>query len=129
MTSLNGRRILLSGAVLAGISVALGAFGSHALESLVTPERIGTWETGVRYQMLHALALLILGTLVATRTISVANFAAWCFTLGTVLFSGSLYLLVLLNQPILGAITPLGGVLYLLGWAALISILWRWQPK
>jgi uncharacterized membrane protein YgdD (TMEM256/DUF423 family) len=98
-------------AVLGFLSVAAGAFGTHALSDFVTPARLNTFEVGARYQMYHALALLALSAL--PRTCRPA--AAFWF-LGSVIFSGSLYLLVLLNVPILGAVAPIGGLLQLLGW-------------
>jgi uncharacterized membrane protein YgdD (TMEM256/DUF423 family) len=103
------------GAVLALLAVALGAFGAHALREIVTPERLQTFETGVRYQMYHALALLIMSVL------PLKNYrAAWFILIGTIIFSGSLYVLVLSNVGIFGAITPIGGVLQIIGWALLI---------
>jgi uncharacterized membrane protein YgdD (TMEM256/DUF423 family) len=103
------------GAVLALLAVAFGAFGAHALKEIVTPERLQTFETGVRYQMYHALALLVMSAL------PLKNYrAAWFLLIGTIIFSGSLYLLVLTGIGIFGAITPIGGVLQLIGWALLI---------
>jgi uncharacterized membrane protein YgdD (TMEM256/DUF423 family) len=102
------------GAALALLAVAFGAFGAHALRDVVTPERLQTFETGVRYQMYHATALLVMSAL------PLKNYrAAWLLLIGTIIFSGSLYLLVLTNISILGAVTPLGGVLQIIGWALL----------
>jgi uncharacterized membrane protein YgdD (TMEM256/DUF423 family) len=102
------------GAVLALLAVAFGAFGAHALKDIVTPERLQTFETGVRYQMYHALALLVMSVL------PLKNYrAAWFLLIGTIIFSGSLYLLVLLDVAIFGAITPIGGVLQIVGWVLL----------
>lgn len=129
MKSNHGRLMLILGSLLAGIAVALGAFGSHALETIVSADRVETWQTAVRYQLFHALALLILGILTfVIRAVTLA-IPAWCFLLGTLFFSGSLYLLVLLNLPILGALTPIGGALYLLGWGSMLYLLWRWHPN
>ncbi|GAA0517159.1 DUF423 domain-containing protein [Deinococcus depolymerans] len=102
MPALNSFR---TGAVLAAAGVALGAFGAHALKAQLTPEALGTFETGVRYQMYAALALLVLGTQ-PTQTR-----APWPLLAGAVIFSGSLYLLTLTGVKILGAVTPIGGVL------------------
>lgn len=102
------------GAILAFLAVGLGAFGAHALSATLPTERLATFETAARYQMYHALALLILGAL-PTR----AQRAAWFLFLGTIIFSGSLYLLVLTNLSWFGAIAPIGGVLMLAGWATL----------
>jgi uncharacterized membrane protein YgdD (TMEM256/DUF423 family) len=100
------------GAVLGFIAVAAGAFGAHGLKGVLTPERFETFEVAVRYQMYHALAILLAGLLGAPQ-------AAWCFLAGVLIFSGSLYLLVLTDQRWLGAITPIGGLLFLAGWIAL----------
>jgi uncharacterized membrane protein YgdD (TMEM256/DUF423 family) len=103
------------GVVLALLAVAFGAFGAHALKEIVTPERLQTFETGVRYQMYHALALLIMSAL------PLKNYrAAWFLLIGTVIFSGSLYILVLSDVGIFGAITPIGGVLQIIGWGLLL---------
>ena len=99
------------GAVLAFFGIALGAFGTHSLADLLTPERLATFETGVRYQMYHALGLLALGAL-PPRT----HRAAWCLFMGSVLFSGSLYLLVATDVGLWGVVAPVGGVLQLIGW-------------
>lgn len=122
------RLILITGAVLAGLGVALGAFGSHALQTLVDSHRIETWQTAVRYQLFHALALLALGAVQLQTTQRRLIGPACCLALGSVIFSGSLYALVLLNLPVLGALTPLGGLGQLAGWIWLISLLWRWRP-
>jgi uncharacterized membrane protein YgdD (TMEM256/DUF423 family) len=103
------------GAILALLAVAFGAFGAHALREIVTPERLQTFETGVRYQMYHALALLVMSVLPLKH-----YRAAWLLLLGTIIFSGSLYLLVLTDVGILGAITPMGGLLQIIGWGLLI---------
>jgi uncharacterized membrane protein YgdD (TMEM256/DUF423 family) len=103
------------GAVLALLAVAFGAFGAHALREIVTPERLQTFETGVRYQMYHALTLLIMPAL------PLKNYrAAWFLLVGTLIFSGSLYILVLSGVGVFGAITPIGGVLQIVGWALLV---------
>jgi uncharacterized membrane protein YgdD (TMEM256/DUF423 family) len=103
------------GVILGILAVAFGAFGTHALRDVVTPERLGTFETAVRYQMYHALALLIISAL------PLKNFrSAWFLLIGTIIFSGSLYLLVLSNVGIFGAITPIGGILQIIGWGLLI---------
>ena len=103
------------GAVLAGIGVTLGAFGAHALEARLTAERLATFETAVRYQMLHALAILAAALLGGERAV----LAGLLFLVGIALFSGSLYLLVLTGVRWLGAITPLGGVAFIAGWGIL----------
>lgn len=113
------RRLTALGALLAGLSVALGAFGSHALETMVTPQRLETWDTAVQYHMIHALALLWLGLYLRHFPHRGVLVSALLILAGTLIFSGSLYALVLLDIPILGAITPIGGVLLIGGWFTL----------
>ena len=107
--------------VLGFIGVLLGAFGAHALEGMTTPERLTTFETGVRYQLTHALALLGVAAIGRTSPTRALALAGNLFAAGTLVFSGSLYLLVLLELPWLGAVTPLGGVAFLVGWMALAA--------
>ena len=115
------------GAILAGLAVAFGAFGAHGLEKMVTPERLITWEKGVRYQMYHALALFIISWALVQypdQAKTLIN-AAWAFIIGIIFFSGSLYFLVLTGTLKLGPInlaliTPLGGVAFVLGWFLLV---------
>ena len=122
-----GARVVLAGAALAmALAVTLGAFGAHALRARVVPERLAVWQTAVQYHAWHALALLVVGLLLARGpaprglTASAALFAA-----GIVLFSGSLYLLALTGTRALGAVTPFGGVAFMAGWAMLIWAGWR----
>ncbi|HZD55762.1 MAG TPA: DUF423 domain-containing protein [Anaerolineales bacterium] len=111
---------VLLGGLSGGISVALGAFGAHALQSRLSPERLETFETGVRYQMYHALALLATAFgVVHWPGSSLPLLAGWAFVAGTLLFSGSLYLLVLTGKRWWGAITPFGGLAFILGWVLL----------
>ena len=107
------------GALFAGLGVAFGAFGAHALRARLEPRDLETFETAVRYQMYHAFALIACAWLIS-RGISQAGQAALAFTLGTIVFSGSLYVLVLTGQRWLGAVTPLGGVAFLAGWVLLM---------
>jgi uncharacterized membrane protein YgdD (TMEM256/DUF423 family) len=114
----NGRRGWLAVAALLGASgVAFGAGGAHALRSLMPPEYLPTFETGVRYHLIHALAVLALALAGERRRVALP---AALFTLGTVLFSGSLYALALGAPSGLGLVTPFGGVALLLGWLALL---------
>lgn len=114
---------LISGAIFGGTAVAAGAFGAHGLADKVTPERLATFATGAQYQMMHALALLIIGSLAlyntTTHRSALLSWVTGCFLVGTLLFSGSLYALVLLDIPRLGMITPFGGVTWLIGWLLL----------
>jgi uncharacterized membrane protein YgdD (TMEM256/DUF423 family) len=108
---------LNAGIIAAGLAVLLGAFGAHGLKSRVGPDLLAIWQTGVTYQFFHALALILLA-LWMRQTVQTATVALWCFVLGMVIFSGSLYLLTLTGVRGLGAITPIGGVLLILGWVA-----------
>ena len=107
------------GGISGFISVAAGAFGAHALRSRVTPEYLSVFETGARYQMYHALALLAVAWAISRGAGSTAQWAGWLFLIGTLMFSGSLYGLALTGIRWIGAITPLGGVAFLAGWLCL----------
>jgi uncharacterized membrane protein YgdD (TMEM256/DUF423 family) len=108
------------GALSALISVAAGAFGAHALRERLAPELLSVFETGARYQMYHALGLLAVAWASGRWPGPLPVWAGWLFVIGTVLFSGSLYLLGLTGVRWLGAITPLGGVAFLAGWVCLL---------
>ncbi len=108
-----------TGAVLGFLAVALGAFGAHALKTRLTPEALQIWHTAVLYHMIHAVVLLALGLYAKSAGVKV-NAGAFLFLAGIVLFSGSLYALALTDIKPLGAITPLGGLCFLAGWAFLI---------
>src|SRR5438045_1109379 len=114
------RTFLLAGAVAGLIAVGFGAFGAHGLRGRLTPEMLAVFETGVRYQMYHALALLLVAALAPHMAGKAIAAAGWLFVGGIVVFSGSLYLLAVTGVTILGAITPIGGVAFLAGWASLI---------
>lgn len=122
------RTFFTLGALFAGLAVALGAFGAHILRGSLSADLLATFETGVRYQVYHGLALfavvLALGRWPGSN-LSVA--AGWLFVAGILIFSGSLYVLALSGVRWLGAITPLGGVAFLSGWICLILAAWR-QP-
>ena len=107
--------LIAVGAINGGIAVAAGAFGAHGLRERISQHSLEIYETAVRYQMFHALAM-ILCAVIATAG---ARTAGWLFQGGIVLFSGSLYLLALTETKWLGAITPIGGLSFLAGWAAL----------
>ena len=121
------RKILVLGLIFAALSVLLGAFGAHALKSMVGGEKLQIFETGVRYQFMHAMALITLAIYCNQRHLSVKEqkriaWAAHFFIAGTLLFSGSLYILTLIATtdhpliPFIGPITPLGGLNFMLGW-------------
>jgi uncharacterized membrane protein YgdD (TMEM256/DUF423 family) len=107
---------LLLGAAYGFIAVALGAFGAHALKQKLSAEMLAVWRTAVEYQFYHALALLLLGLLARQMPAVSFNVAGACFSAGVLLFSGSLYALALSDIRMLGAVTPLGGLLFLTGW-------------
>ncbi|MCB0650777.1 MAG: DUF423 domain-containing protein [Saprospiraceae bacterium] len=113
------------GVLFALFAVIFGAFGAHALKEHLTPEHLISFETGVRYQFYHAFALMIISLLMYKRKNKFIDYAGWLFTAGTILFSGSIYLLAL--RPVLnfsgswlGPVTPLGGSLLIIGWAMLL---------
>jgi len=107
------------GCLSAGLAVALGAFGAHALKTRLAPDLLAVFETGVRYQMTHALALLAVAWAASRWPGRAVEAGGWLFVLGTLLFSGSLYALALSGVRWLGAITPLGGGAWLAGWLCL----------
>lgn len=114
---INQRNGLLIGIVFAGLAVAVGAFGAHALRPLLEAnERTETFELAVRYQFYHAFAILFSGMLMIHFPSRLLKHAVWCFSGGILLFSGSLYALSLSGVRALGAITPVGGVLFIAGW-------------
>ena len=106
-------------AVMAGLSVAIGAFAAHALKARVSPDLLVTFETGARYHMYHALAIGLVGLVASRLDHGLVQAAGWCFLAGILLFSGSLYALTLSGVRILGAVTPFGGLAFLSGWGLL----------
>ena len=113
------RHFLLFGAISGFLTVAFGAFAAHGLKDVLSPAMLATFQTGVEYQGLHALALLIVGMLGRGANKTGLRLAGWSFVTGILLFSGSLYLLALTEIRWLGIITPFGGTAFLVGWAAL----------
>lgn len=113
------RTFWMLGCVFGFVAVGAGAFGAHALRARLTPDLLAVWETAARYQMYHALALL--GVALAASRWPQGGWGApgWLFTAGIVIFSGSLYVLALSGVRWLGAVTPLGGLAFLAGWALL----------
>jgi uncharacterized membrane protein YgdD (TMEM256/DUF423 family) len=108
-------------AASAFVVVGLGAFGAHGLRNVLDAAGLATWDTAVQYQMFHVVALLVTGLLARERETRWLRWSGWSFVLGTVLFSGSLYVLALSGLRWLGMITPLGGVCFLLGWGLLFK--------
>lgn len=122
-----GTAFLVIAAVYGASGVALGAFGAHGLRSHLTPAALETWQTAVVYHLMHALALLVVGVWLRLGAASAAGAAegalataGWSFTIGVLLFSGSLYALALGGPRMLGPVTPLGGVAFIAGWLALL---------
>jgi uncharacterized membrane protein YgdD (TMEM256/DUF423 family) len=113
------RMFALLGAVSGFLAVAAGAFGAHALRARIPADLLAVYETGVRYQMYHALALFAVAWVSTRSTAPQVAWAGWLFVAGTIVFSGSLYALSLTGIRWLGAITPIGGVAFLAGWLAL----------
>jgi uncharacterized membrane protein YgdD (TMEM256/DUF423 family) len=123
-------KFLHRGIIFAGLAVLLGAFGAHALKQIVLPDQLVTFDTGVRYQMYHAIALILLGIFEQQESISNKTFnnpfikrVGLFFTLGILFFSGSIYLLTFKNQlPFsviwAGPVTPIGGLFFILGWVS-----------
>ena len=109
------------GALFALLSVAAGAFGAHLLRNQLDVQSLEIFQTAARYQMYHALALLVLGWITMTNKNQLLSWAGWCFTAGILIFSGSLYGLSLSGVKILGAITPLGGLSLMAGWGILLT--------
>ena len=114
------RLFLVIAALLGALSVAGGAFGAHALKGQLTETALNSFETGVRYQMYHAIALLFVAALSKQNPeVGLFTTAGWCFVAGVVLFSGSLYGLSLAGVKALGPVTPLGGAAFIAGWLCL----------
>jgi uncharacterized membrane protein YgdD (TMEM256/DUF423 family) len=118
------RTFLFLGALAGLTAVALGAFGAHALRARLSPDMLAVFETGVRYHFYHALALVATAVILGRHDGKLVVTAGWLFAAGIVLFSGSLYALALTGVTVLGAITPIGGVAFLLGWACLAIAAW-----
>lgn len=121
------RIVLTLAAALMFAGVAAGAFGAHALKARLTPDELAIWQTAVQYHVWHGIGLLAAGLLLLHRPDSVAlGVSGWLFVAGIALFSGSLYALALTGARGLGALTPLGGIAFLGGWAAMAWAAWRW---
>lgn len=119
------RIFVLIGALSGAMGVAAGAFGAHALRAKLEPRMLEVFETGARYQMYHAIALLFVAWAASRWPGSLTTASGWLLLAGTVLFSGSLYAMALTNVRALGAITPLGGVCFIAGWLCLAIAAWR----
>jgi len=120
MTNLS-RCFLASAAASGFLAVALGAFAAHGLKQQISPESLAVWQTGVQYQMYHAFALLAVGLLYQLHASKILKMSGLAFILGSFLFSGSLYALALGAPKMLGVITPVGGLAFLVGWLMLFA--------
>lgn len=117
-------RFAFLGALFAASAVAAGAFGAHALKSILDPAMLAVYETAARYQMYHALGLFVVAWLSRETHSPFANKAGWLFCAGILLFSGSLYVVALAGIKWMGALTPLGGVSFIGGWACVAWTAW-----
>ena len=120
---------MMIGSILAGLGVAGGAFASHGLKERLSDNALGIFETGLRYQMYHSLALLLVGLLLTCQQNTPSSLlgAGYGFLVGILIFSGSLYALSLTGIKWLGAITPIGGVAFIIGWVSLVITAWNWK--
>jgi len=122
---MNNRNILLLGAIFMALAVLLGAFGAHALKTRLSPEMLAVYKTGVEYQFYHAIGLLIIGLIGFHIDSKWLRRSGLLLTVGILLFSGSLYVLALTGIKMIGAITPIGGVSFVLGWVFLAVVVWK----
>jgi uncharacterized membrane protein YgdD (TMEM256/DUF423 family) len=120
-----GRTLLMLGGTFGFLGVAIGAFAAHMLKQKLAPDLFDIFEVGVRYHMYHALAILLVGVIAIQWPESGVGLAGWLFAAGILVFSGSLYVLAITGTRWLGAITPIGGVALLAGWALLIWKSWK----
>lgn len=122
---INHKRLLFICGILGALAVGLGAFGAHGLKNLLPVDKLGTYNTGISYYFYHTITLLVLAILIKNSPSKWFNIAAWCFIIGIIFFSGSLFLLAtrdvigLSNYRWLGPITPIGGVFFILGWVSI----------
>lgn len=120
-----GKTIISAGAIFLALAVALGAFGAHALESALTADLFQTYNTGVEYHFYHALGLLLVGIISLHSPSKLLNWSALLLGLGIVHFSGSLYVLAFTGIRWIGAITPVGGISFIVGWVLLLLAMRR----
>ncbi len=120
------RQIILMGSLLGGLAVALGAFGAHAFKDLlIQNNRTDTYELAVRYHFFHAITLLLIASLIGKVESKAGGRSALFILIGTILFSGSLYIMALFNTTKVTWITPIGGVFLLIGWGLIFYAAWR----
>ena len=121
------RTFIIVGSLVMFVAVALGAFGAHALGDYFgdNPDLKGNYETAVRYQMIHGLAIFVVAWLISRWDGNLLPIAGWSFLAGIIFFSGSLYIMSITDQRWLGAITPIGGLAFLAGWLLIAFVAWR----
>ncbi len=119
------KKFLIIACLLMATAVSLGAFGAHGLKKIITPDMLSVYQTGVQYQFYHALGLLGVAFIAHVNSTKLVNMAGNLMFTGVMIFSGSLYLLVILNIKWLGAITPIGGVLMVISWVLLAWAVFR----
>lgn len=118
---------LFLGALNGFLSVALGAFGAHVMEARIDPKYMETWQTAVQYQMFHAVGLLVIGVLNKFfPNSSLLNWSGWLMFIGIIIFSGSLFILSTTGIKVFGAITPIGGVTFLVAWVLIMIFATKW---
>lgn len=121
-----GRRLVILGGLFGLLGVVMGAFGAHALEDVLKANgRQSVYDTAVQYQFIHALAILFVSSAIRRWPGNLTRAAGILFIIGTVFFSGSLYILAIFDVPILGAVAPIGGIALILGWLCLILMAWQ----
>ncbi|HWV45107.1 MAG TPA: DUF423 domain-containing protein [Nitrospira sp.] len=125
----SSRWLVLVGCICAGLGVAAGAFGAHMLKDLLDQPMLAVYDTATRYQMYHAFGMVLSGFAVRIGRDAGAAKAGWLFLAGILLFSGSLYGVSLLGVRWLGAVTPIGGALFIIGWCVLAWRAWRWTAS
>lgn len=122
---MQSKQWILSGALSGFFGVVLGAFGAHLLKAKLSERALAIYQTAVQYHMIHALALIALGLWAAQNPHVDTAWPGWAFTWGILVFSGSLYTLAITDLHFLGAITPIGGVLFLVGWIQFAFLVWK----
>jgi uncharacterized membrane protein YgdD (TMEM256/DUF423 family) len=122
------KTILMTASILLAVAVAVGAFGAHGLKAHLSEAMLQTWKTGVEYHFYHALGLLLIGVLSVSMPTNLLNWSALFLFAGIVLFSGSLYILAITGIKWIGAITPLGGLCYIVGWVLLFVAVFKKLP-
>lgn len=122
---MNYKLFLLAGTLFGALGVVLGAFGAHALRKSLTPELLSAYQTGVLYQLIHALALIAVALAARDLAGPLLTAAGWSLLLGILLFSGSLYILSLTDIRFIGIVTPIGGVAFIVGWLLFFVAAWK----